>query len=299
MKWLKRLAISVVLLLTLFLVALYFMAPGMILHPRKVNWDKKPADFNLPAEEITLVSFDSTVLKGIWVRHDTARQHPVIVLLHGVGNCKERWLPTAAWLWQQGYSLVMMDSRAHGQSGGSCCSYGYYEKKDVSRLLDYLLTRDTALRVGVWGHSLGGAIALQAMAYDKRIQFGIVESTFTHFRNIVYDYQSRLFKVSSRTFADNAIERAARQGGFEPDSIVPCLAAERVQCPVFMAHGTEDERIKFEYGRINFEHLATPNKTFYPVQGAHHNDLSRYGGTEYATAILHFLKQQNLVKSEE
>ena len=293
MKWIKRLLVSTVTLMALLLVALYFMAPGMILHPRRVNWDKKPADFNLPAEEISIYSFDSTLLKGIWIRHDTTRQRPVIVLLHGVGNCKERWLPTAEWLWKEGFSTVMMDSRAHGQSGGACCSYGYFEKKDVHNIVDYLYTRDSSLTIGVWGHSLGGAIALQSMAYDQRIAFGIVESTFANFRDIVYDYQLRLFKVASRTLADNAIERAAAIGGFQPDSIKPYLAAEQIKCPVFMAHGTDDERIRFEYGQFNFSHLAAPKKEFYPVQGAHHNDLSQYGGQDYAAAILRFLKQQH------
>jgi uncharacterized protein len=290
MKLLRRLLIGTGILLLILFTVLYFIAPGMILYPRRVNWERTPADFNLPAEAINLYAADSALMKGIWIRHDSV-QRPVIVLLHGVGNCKERWLPTAQWLWSEGYSTVMMDSRAHGQSGGNYCTYGYKEKKDIALLMDYLLARDSTLRIGIWGHSLGGAIALQSMAYDPRIAFGIVESTFSDFRNIVYDYQWRMFKVSSHTFADNVIHRAALQGDFDPDSIKPCEAAARVKCPVFMSHGTEDERISYNYGQFNFNHLASTDKQFYPVQGAHHNDLSTYGGSAYTESIMAFLKR--------
>ncbi len=289
LKWLKRFVVGTVVLLCGLLVALYYLAPGMILHPYRANWDRTPADFNLPADTLTVRSFDGSVLKGIWIRHDSAAHRPVILMLHGVGNCKERWLPVAQWLWAEGFSTVLMDSRAHGQSGGAHCTYGFFEKRDVSMVLDSLFARDSSLFIGVWGHSLGGAIALQSLAHDPRFKFGIVESTFANFRDIVYDYQYRLFKVASKDFADNAIQRAAATGGFEPDSIRPCIAATRIHCPIFMAHGTEDERIKFEYGKRNFEQLASTDKQFYPVVGGDHNHLSAFGGAAYADAIVRFL----------
>jgi hypothetical protein len=58
-----------------------------------------------------------------------------------------------------------------------------------------------------------------------------------------------------------------------------------------MSHGTEDERISYNYGQFNFNHLASTDKQFYPVQGAHHNDLSTYGGTAYTESIMAFLKR--------
>jgi pimeloyl-ACP methyl ester carboxylesterase len=135
-------------------------------------------------------------------------------------------------------------------------------------------------------------VALQSLAYDPRLRFGIVESTFSDFRNTVYDYQWRMFKVSSHTFADWAIERAAAEAHFQPDSIRPEESARGVHQPVLMTHGSDDERISISYGKRNYNKLASTDKQFYEVHGANHNNLSAAGGKPYFDTILTFLKRQ-------
>lgn len=291
MKLLRRILLFLVVLVGLFLTALYFIAPNMILYPMRNTGPQRPDDYHLPYQKITVHTPDSIDLKAYWI-HDTLQKRPVVILLHGISNCKESWMSTAAWLWEQGFSVVMMDLRAHGESGGKYCTYGYLEKKDIAALTTFLLQRDSSLKIGIWGHSLGGAVALQSLAYDPRLQFGIVESAFADFRNIVYDYQWRMFKVSSHTFADWAIERAAATAHYYPDSIRPMEAARMVHQPVLMTHGSDDERISISYGKRNYNNLASTDKQFYEVAGANHNNLSAAGGRPYFSAILTFLKRQ-------
>ena len=103
----------------------------------------------------------------------------VMILVHGIGGCKESFLSLANRLANQGIASVLFDNRAHGQSGGQYSTYGFYEKKDISRIIDHIKEQDNQIPIGIWGNSLGGAIAIQSMEYDKRIHFGIIESTFT------------------------------------------------------------------------------------------------------------------------
>lgn len=291
-KWIRRIMITLAVIFLVLIVALYFLAPSIILYPRRLRSSQTPADVRLDYEPFTVYGQDSATIEGYWVGRGDKARRTTVILLHGIGNNKESWLNTASWLWKEGFSTVMVDLRAHGASGGNYCSYGYREKNDIAAVADYLLQRDSTLKIGVWGHSLGGAVALQSLAADKRLQFGVVESTFADFRTIVYDYQWRMFKISSRTFADDAISRAAEQADFNPDQIKPFDAAKNITQPVFMGHGDEDEKISIEYGRKNFEHLATPDKEFYVVKGGHHSDISSAGGADYQKAILAFLKKQ-------
>lgn len=83
----------------------------------------------------------------------------------------------------------IFDSRAHGESQGKYCTYGFYEKKDISAIVDFIGPKYRNVNIGIWGNSLGAAVAIQAMEYDSRILFGIIESTFTDLSQIVFDYK--------------------------------------------------------------------------------------------------------------
>lgn len=272
---------------------LYKSAPYMIVTPFKYNQAGTPADQGLPFEKIAVQTPDSVLLHGYWVHQPGDSNRTTIIMLHGVGACKERWLSTAAWLWQNGYETVMLDGRAHGESGGAYCTYGFNEKYDVAAIVDYISKYKTGGKVGVWGNSLGGAIALQALSVEPRLEFGIVQSTFSDFRTIVFDYQLQRLKIPWQWFADNGIAQAEEIAHFEADSIRPAEAARRIHQPMLMAHGDADDRIKLAYGQQIFSNLASMDKTFKVIHGAGHLNLMAVGGEAYREAVLQFLARQS------
>jgi uncharacterized protein len=290
MRLFKRILLGIGVLVAALFAFMYWAGPNMLLTPRRVNWNHKPEDFNLPYERISVCTDDSLVMRGVWV-HDSVKGRPTLITLHGIGNCKECCFGRAASLWTAGYNVVLMDLRAHGESGGEYCTYGYYEKRDMQAVVDYLLEQDSTTKIGILGHSLGGAVAMQALAAEPRLQFGIIESTFADYRQIVYDYQQRMFKIPARAIADNSIARAAEKAKFEPDSIRPSEAARRIHQPMLIVHGDADEKIKIEYGRLNFDNLATTDKQWYVVPNGDHSNVARMGGTAYQTVLMQFLKR--------
>ena len=68
----------------------------------------------------------------------------------------------------------MLNLRGHGESRGTYCTFGYKEKYDIVSVIDeIMLDKRLSKNIGIWGQSLGGAIALQTMAIDKRIKYGV------------------------------------------------------------------------------------------------------------------------------
>ena len=76
----------------------------------------------------------------------------------------------------QAYNLVLFDLRNNGQSSGDVTSMGLWEQRDVTRMLDWIVTTKTPSWIGVVGNSMGAATALAVAAGDPRVKALILDS---------------------------------------------------------------------------------------------------------------------------
>jgi ABC-2 type transport system ATP-binding protein len=105
------------------------------------------------------------------------RRRPAVMLAHGFGGSKDDMAGEAEALARDGYAVLTWSARGFGRSTGQIgLDSPDREVADVRRLIDWLGHRpDVQLdgpddpRVGIAGASYGGAIALLAAGYDKRI----------------------------------------------------------------------------------------------------------------------------------
>lgn len=304
MKMLKKILRICAFLIPLFALGAWwgveYALPYMPIKPMRVNGEhqewrlpegNKPENYGLSVQNLRVIAPDSTPLVGWFIRADSAhRTGKSILFLHGISGCKAFYLPTARTYSKLGYDCILMDGRAHGESGGEFCTFGEKEKFDISAILDTVLAIDSTQKVGIWGNSLGGAIALQALAHDHRLQFGIIESTFHDFEKVAEEYGADYTGVKSSSMTQRVLRKSAAIAHFDPFSIKPYLAARQITQPVFMAHGDSDDKIPIEFGRINFENLASEHKQWYTVSGAGHHNLGKKGGPAYYEAVQHFLE---------
>lgn len=281
------------LLGTVSLFVIYNVLPYALIQPKKTNTTNYLEIEDQDYSKLSLVTKDSIMLKGYHVKSNLDTTHGSIILIHGIGGCKEHFTKAAIDLADKGYDSWIFDNRAHGESGGKYSTYGFHEKKDISRIVDEIKKQSPNYKIGIWGNSLGGAIAIQAVENDKRIDFGIIESTFTSMRQIVYDYQKRYaFDISFKWACNIALEKASEIGAFNPDEVKPINSVKNIQQPMLIAHGDADENIKFEYGQQLYRNLASRNKIFIPVKDAGHYSMYEFGGKAYADKLFQFLKQQ-------
>lgn len=264
-------------------------------NPEHASWripkGAHPENYGLLADSFEVRTADSIQLKGLYIPAQ-APAHKTLIVLHGISSCKEFFLPAAEKLSRHGINVVLFDLRAHGQSGGEYCTFGACEKHDVSTVVDMLLARDSTQKIGVLGHSLGGAIALQTLAEDKRLQFGVIESTFHSLEAVVEQYGVNYFGIRSPWLAHHTLDKAAGIAHFNPYEVMPCESARQITQPIFMSHGDQDERIPWQFGKQNFDQLASADKQWYLIAGAHHNGLWQTGGAAYEAALMGFLDRQ-------
>jgi dipeptidyl aminopeptidase/acylaminoacyl peptidase len=263
---------------------------GIIGFLRPVNTHLMPdtADYNLNFRDISVRTKDGLTLKGFIVLTDSINQKGTVILVHGVRAYKEHFLPVAKMLSDSGYNAVLIDLRAHGKSEGKYCTFGYLEKQDLKILIDSILNvKGLSPDIGIWGQSLGGAIALQTMAIDNRLKFGIIESSFSDFRIIVHDYFKYFAGFDIPFLTDYIIHRAEKIGHFKADEVVPVNCARQIHQPVLIVHGNKDDRINISYARENYRNLAG-KKEFIEYPATHLN-VWQVGEEEYFEKVFEFL----------
>jgi len=145
---------------------------------------------------------------------------------------------------------------------------------------------------GVWGQSLGGAIGLQAMGYDQRIKFGIIESAFSDFRTIVNDYFDRYAGFSYTPFSNYLVNRAGQIAAFDSNDASPITYCETINQPILIVHGNIDKRINIKYARANFSKIPSAKKEFIEIDSANHSNVWKVGGDAYFNRVLAFMNNQ-------
>ncbi|OIQ30962.1 MAG: hypothetical protein BM564_01760 [Bacteroidetes bacterium MedPE-SWsnd-G2] len=300
---------GIILFLALCFFGLHFIAPRFITEIRnplaqvfKKEQSKTQENTfeakGLKGKTIEFKSFDNLNLSSYLSYSNLAETKGTIILLHGIRSNKESFAGLCKTLSNLGYNSVALDSRAHGFSEGTHCTFGVNEKFDVSTLIDVLAEKENITQnIGVWGKSLGGAIGLQALGHDKRIKFGIIESTFSSFNAIVNDYFKLHLGFNFEPLTNYLVRRAGKIAEFNPEEAFPAKYCKNIDQPILISHGAMDKRIDIKYAKINYKNIASKSKTLIEIPLANHSNVWQKGGQDYFLSIKSFLNE-NAIKSD-
>ena len=185
-----------------------------------------------------------------------------LVLLHGVADNRTSWRSAIERFTARGFEVIADDSRAHGASTGDACTYGFFEKRDLHRVLDAV----KAQRVVLLGTSLGAAIALQEAAGDPRIRAVVAAETFSDLRTVAAERVPYL----PQPIVDRAFDTAEARASFVADAVSPLRAASHIAAPVLLIHGADDVDTNADHSRRVYTALKG-QKRLILVPGVGHN----------------------------
>src|SRR5262245_47092149 len=176
-----------------------------LLYPKR-----RPVRHPSPLADTVQFEGEGVRLAGRWFHAPEKRG--TIVFLHGLSDNRASGLAIANHFVSRGFDVIAYDSRAHGESEGTACTYGYYEKKDLERVLDHVEVKP----IVVMGFSRAAAVALQAAPADRRIDAVVAISPFSDLRTIVRERAP--FFVSGRDIAAT-VRLAEERARFRADEV--------------------------------------------------------------------------------
>lgn len=273
------------------------LGPGL-LHPQNLNptrvgqAEKMLERTGATKENFVVHAPDGVELRG-WKVRSRSPNGDWILLFHGVSDNRTGVLGHAELLLRNGYNVVMMDSRAHGESGGNMATYGWKERHDTVAITDALFSSEKVKHFGALGVSMGAAIALQSAAVEPRVEAVIAEDPFANLREVSYDYGGLHFspllgRTLFRPAAIFAISELAKAGSFPPDDVSPEKAVAVRPFPILLICGTRDYTIPCRHAEKIYQAARGP-KELWVVEGAEHASALGRAPAEYENRVINFL----------
>ncbi|MCU0523504.1 MAG: alpha/beta hydrolase [Elainella sp. Prado103] len=256
---------------------LYSRQTRMIFFPQAII-ETTPADFQMNYQEVWLpvgAPERSDKLHGWWIPA-LGEEKGVLLYLHGNGVNIGANVEHAHRFHRLGLSVLLIDYRGYGQSRGAFPSEPQvYE--DATAAWQYLTQarQIPAERILIFGHSLGGAIAIQLATQQPNAAGLIVQSSFTSIRQMID--RVPLYRIFP-------VEQLLTQ---RFDSI---RKVSGLQMPVLFIHGLVDSQVPAEMSRTLYR-LSPQPKTIFLVPTAGHNNVALIAGEDYLLTIQQFLQQ--------
>jgi pimeloyl-ACP methyl ester carboxylesterase len=211
----------------------------------------------------------------------------VVILQHGVRADKASLVGRAKILARAGYTVLLFDFQAHGESRGEVITFGYLESRDSQAAVDYVQKHFPGRPVGVIGVSLGAAAAVLADP-PLEVQAMVLEMMYPTIEEATKDRIEMRLGPPGRIISPLLTAQIPRRAGCEPKDLRPINQVAHIQVPKLFIAGTADRDTKFSEAQALFAAAAGP-KQFFPVEGAAHVDLCDFAPGEYEKTVLEFL----------
>ena len=269
-----------------FLLTAGLLAGCTTLDEQQRGWIFQPSDrsWGSSAEQLqdmtnVWIGFDSlrtgrpVKLHGLWLpaQKDLAGWNgasaPLLLYLHGARWNVEGSAPRIRRMQELGFSVLAIDYRGFGKSSPDLPSESMaYE--DARAAWDWLGAHQPGQPRYIFGHSLGGAVAIELASKVKDEAGTIVEGTFTSIADVVATMKWGWLPLRALiTQPFESIDKVAHLGS-----------------PLLVVHGSKDTFILPSLGRKLYEAAQAP-KSFLLVEGGSHFNTNSLGQAQYRLAL--------------
>ncbi|WP_242371620.1 alpha/beta hydrolase [Anaeromyxobacter sp. SG26] len=245
----------------------------------------RPPPKDLDAEPVAFPSASGSDIHGWFVRGRP--RAGAVVLLHGMGANRLTMVDRARFLSAAGYSVLLIDFRAHGESPGEESTYGALESRDARAAVEFVRSALPGERVGVIGISMGGAAALLGET-PLPVEALVLESVYPTIRDAVRDRLRAWLGPIGPPLTSLVLHSIFPRDGVRAADLRPIDRISEQTAPVLVAAGTADRYTTPSESRALFERARSP-KELWEVDRAAHVDLHAFAPAEYERRVGAFL----------
>ncbi len=281
-KLTRALVISGAAAMVLVVIASWWVG-GRLLAAVNREVGQPPPD--LGAEPVAFTSGSGALLKGWLIRGRPGVGG--VVLMHGIRADRRSMIGRARFLAEHGYSLLLFDFQAHGESEGKHITLGHTEADDARAAVAYMRERLPGEPVAALGSSLGGAALLLAEAPVDAL---VLEAVYPTIGEALGNRLALRLGPVGRWAAPLLVAQLRPRLGIDAAELSPIDHMANLSCPVLVIAGSKDQRTTLAESR-RLAAAGSDRVQLWVVEGAAHVDFHRYAGRAYEARLIAFLER--------
>ena len=254
------------------------------------NYTVGPPPTHLPIEATTLASQSGSQIAAWYIPAEESTA--TVVLLHPIRGSRLSMLTRAELFRQWGFSVVMVDLQASGESPGEHITVGHLERHDAAAAVAFARERNPGDKIVVLGWSLGGASAL--LGSPLGVDALILESVYPTIEDAVRDRIAIRLGGIADFLSPLLVWQLQPRLGISPAELRPIDRIASAGCPVLVMGGEEDRHTTIAETCRLFAAAQEP-KQLQVFAGAGHADLLAADKKLYQRVVADFLGDHNIL----
>ena len=223
-------------------------------------------------EEVSITSDDGLKLKGYFLKAKNPTSKTVI-LAHGYSSQGTFMAPYAEFYYEKfGYNVLMPDDRGHGDSEGDYTGFGWVDRKDYLKWIDYVINRiGPASQIVLHGVSMGGATVLMTSGENLpgNVKAIVSDCAYTSIKDELEYQLKKMYNLPSFPILDSASLLTKIRAGYFLEEGSSLEQVKKSKTPTLFIHGTADRFVPFYMVTELYEACSSQKELFTVLNAGH------------------------------
>ena len=252
--------------------------------------ERKELMMSQPHEDLWIESFDGLKLHATWFPQGECKK--VVICFHGyTSQGMSDYIGLSGYYLQKGYSMLLVDERAHGQSEGKHIGFGCLDRQDALKWIEKVV-KDCGedVEILLHGTSMGGATVLMTSGLKLPIQVkGIVsDCAFTSAKEVFTHVLKSMYHMPAFPTIQISDFMNRKLSGYGLDECNAAREVKKAKVPILLIHGSGDTFVPCSMCETIYQNCASPKKKLI-IEGAAHAESYYKDPTSYEKALNEFI----------
>ncbi|MGN0334769.1 MAG: alpha/beta hydrolase [Lachnospiraceae bacterium] len=243
-----------------------------------------------PREDWWTESDDGLKLHAVWFPQGD--QKKVVICFHGyTSEGMSDYIGLSGYYLKHGYSMLLVDERAHGKSEGKYIGFGCPDRMDALKWIDRVISCcGDDVQILLHGTSMGGATVLMTSGLPLPTQIrGIIsDCAFTSAKEVFTHVLRHMIHLPAFPMMQIADLMNRRRAGYGLDECNSAREVRKAKVPILFIHGSADTFVPCRMCETIYENCASPKQKLI-VEGAAHAESYYKAPEKYEEALDMFI----------